>query len=234
MSYCVNCGVKLEQSLTACPLCLTPVINPKELQTVPSASPFPAAKGEIETVKKRDLAIWMSLVLGATSLSCFVLNLTVYQGSRWSYPVIGACGLLWVLLLPLMFSDIVTWKAALICDATAIIAYQYMLSLLTPTQYWFFRLALPITLWTFFLWGLCVLLYKKVSRALLATDLYFFMVTGLLCVGIELLIRQYAGQTFLITWSAIVFSVCFVICVALLAILSLAGLRNTVRKRLHF
>ena len=27
MSYCVNCGVKLDPSLERCPLCNTPVIN---------------------------------------------------------------------------------------------------------------------------------------------------------------------------------------------------------------
>lgn len=32
MSYCVNCGVELDRSLRACPLCNTPVINPRELE----------------------------------------------------------------------------------------------------------------------------------------------------------------------------------------------------------
>ena len=31
MSYCVNCGVKLDPSLKYCPLCNTPVINPHDL-----------------------------------------------------------------------------------------------------------------------------------------------------------------------------------------------------------
>lgn len=30
MSYCVNCGVELEKGCPACPLCDTPVINPRE------------------------------------------------------------------------------------------------------------------------------------------------------------------------------------------------------------
>ena len=36
MSYCVNCGVKLEESLTKCPLCNTPVINPNILKKMES------------------------------------------------------------------------------------------------------------------------------------------------------------------------------------------------------
>ena len=30
MSYCVNCGVELEKNCRECPLCDTPVINPRE------------------------------------------------------------------------------------------------------------------------------------------------------------------------------------------------------------
>ena len=34
MSYCVNCGVKLEETLNKCPLCNTPIINPNELKKI--------------------------------------------------------------------------------------------------------------------------------------------------------------------------------------------------------
>ena len=41
MSYCVNCGVKLDPSLKYCPLCNTPVINPHDLSKMQPISPFP-------------------------------------------------------------------------------------------------------------------------------------------------------------------------------------------------
>ena len=44
MSYCVNCGVELEPSLTSCPLCNTPVINPNELTEIKSRIPYPTQK----------------------------------------------------------------------------------------------------------------------------------------------------------------------------------------------
>ncbi len=34
MAYCVNCGVKLEETLTKCPLCNTPVYHPQEEEGV--------------------------------------------------------------------------------------------------------------------------------------------------------------------------------------------------------
>ena len=45
MSYCVNCGVKLDPSLVRCPLCNTPVINPNEVSHTHPVPPFPREKG---------------------------------------------------------------------------------------------------------------------------------------------------------------------------------------------
>ena len=57
MSYCVNCGVELEPSLTECPLCNTPVINPKELYNQKKTSPYPKERGQVDVVKRKDLTI---------------------------------------------------------------------------------------------------------------------------------------------------------------------------------
>ena len=78
MSYCVQCGVKLENSLKKCPLCNTPVINPNELiaGALPSGvSPFSTVKGEVEPMKKHDIGLWLTLVFGSTALACGILNL---------------------------------------------------------------------------------------------------------------------------------------------------------------
>ena len=58
MSYCVNCGVKLDPSLKYCPLCNTPVINPHDLSKMQPVSPFPKEKGQVEVVRRKDLAIF--------------------------------------------------------------------------------------------------------------------------------------------------------------------------------
>ena len=62
MSYCVNCGVELDASAEACPLCNTPVINPKEIPYSKKMTPFPKEKGQVELVKRKDLAILLSVV----------------------------------------------------------------------------------------------------------------------------------------------------------------------------
>ena len=72
MSYCVNCGVELDPSLTSCPLCNTPVVNPNETNTEKPDSPYPTDKGQVEMVKRKDLGILLSVVLSATSIpACY-------------------------------------------------------------------------------------------------------------------------------------------------------------------
>ena len=55
MSYCVNCGVELDASATKCPLCDTPVYNPKAPEPEKQPSPFPKEKGQVEVVKRKDI-----------------------------------------------------------------------------------------------------------------------------------------------------------------------------------
>ena len=70
--------------------------------------------------------------------------------------------------------------------------------------------------------------------AFLTTALYFFIETALLCVGLELLIEHYLQTPLRLVWSAIVLTICGVISIALLTILSRRRLREAVRRRLHF
>lgn len=235
MSYCVNCGVKLEQSLTVCPLCHTPVINPNDPRIQAVGSPtFSEKQGEVELARRKDAGIWITIVLLSSALTCLILNLTTFQGIRWALPVIGACILLWVFLCPKMLYTRLPWSIALTLDGICILAYEFSLSRLTKDSRWFVELALPITL----LAGVFLLVYfllcKLVSRSALAVVLYFFIETAFLNVGIELLTDRFLGLELRLGWSAIVFSVCTIISIALIAILSIARLRNTVRKRLHF
>ena len=80
MSYCVNCGVELEENARECPLCSTPVVNPRE-QTRRDASAFPEQKGQVETVKRKDLGLLLSMVILASVATCGILNLLVFKST---------------------------------------------------------------------------------------------------------------------------------------------------------
>ena len=69
MSYCVNCGVELDASATKCPLCDTPVYNPKAPEPATQPSPFPKEKGQVEVVKRKDLGVLLTVIV----LACFTV-----------------------------------------------------------------------------------------------------------------------------------------------------------------
>ena len=237
MSYCVECGVKLEQSLKSCPLCQTPVINPNELakaSDINTIGPFASEKGEVEPMKKYDIGLWLTLVFGSTAIACGLLNFLVFNYNYWSIPVIGACIILWIFFCPRMFLPKIPVSINLTISGASVILYELAITLMTQQDRWFFELVLPITLVLFGLAALFYLLYRYASSSLIASALYFFVDVAILSVAIECFVDRFVGQNMHIFWSAIVLSVCAVIAVALAAILSIKRLRITVRKRLHF
>ncbi len=234
MSYCVNCGVKLEPSLTECPLCNTPVINPKELYDKKKTSPYSKQRGQVDVVKRKDLAILSSIVLIATSISCLLLNLFVFSGNMWSLFIIGACLLLFVLIFPAVIYTKLPIYISLLFDGIAVGFYLYMITFNTASTEWFLGLALPILLLFTILVEIFALLLRSFPVSFITTALYFFAEAALLCVGIELLIHHYFDTALRLTWSAVVLTVCSVIAILLITVLSRRRLRDAVRRRLHF
>ncbi|MCM1134223.1 MAG: DUF6320 domain-containing protein [Clostridium sp.] len=234
MSYCVNCGVELEPSLTECPLCNTPVINPKELYNLKHTSPYPQKKGQVDVVKKTDLTILLCIILIATSLSCLALNFFVFSQSMWSLFIIGACLIIFVFAIPVIIYTRLPIYISLLFDGIAVGFYLYMITFNTAENEWFFRLALPIVALVTILVEIFTLLLRSFPVSALTTALYLFSEIAFLCVGVELLIRHYTNAPLKLVWSAVVLTVCCVIVVMLLTMLSRRRLRDAVRRRLHF
>ena len=234
MSYCVNCGVKLEESLTKCPLCNTPVINPNILKKMEPTPAYPQKSATMEEARRHDRGILLTIVLSATAISCGLLNLLVFRSGMWSLLIIGACILIWVFALPTVIYSRIPIYFSLLFDGFAVAIYLYMISRVTPSEHWFFSLALPITLLVTFEMIVFAFLYRKVSHSFLAIALYFFIEMPILCIGIELLTRLYFAAPVRLVWSAIVLVPCVVIVFALITVLSRKRLRDSIRRRLHF
>jgi len=234
MSYCVNCGVKLDDALNKCPLCNTPVINPKELKKMGPISPFPTKHGETEKVKTKDIIILTSVFLATTAICCMLLNYLVFSKTLWSIPIVGLCAFIWVIGIPPIAFEKMPIYISMLIDGLAMAGYLYMLSFMTSNKAWLTKLALPITALATALILTFTLLVKKVSSSILATALYFYVMVPVLCIGIELLVWHYYGKPLHITWSAIVLVPCLIIDIVLITVLSRKRLREAVRRRLHF
>lgn len=235
MSYCVNCGVELDASAKECPLCNTPVLNPRELEKIMLAQqPFPTRKGPVETVKRKDLGILMTMVALAAAVTCGALNALVFRGNLWSLAVIGICVVLWVILVPVFIYVKQPVYVSILFDGLAVMAYLYMLTYLTGTGEWFLDLGVPIVLLVTAVVEAAAVCIRRLPRSFLTVSLYLFTAAGLLCVGLEILIDGYVGGRIALSWSAVVLTVTTILDIAIITMLSRRRLRNAVRRRLHF
>ncbi len=253
MSYCVNCGVELDASARECPLCNTPVLNPEDyggyaalaakLSRIPRVSsgsgketetPFPKEKGQVETVNRKDLGILLSMVVLATAATCGILNALVFRGVLWSLTVIGACVVLWVIMIPAVIYKGQSIYVSLLYDGAAVSIYLYMLAYLTRSKGWVWGLGIPITVLVTVILELITLCIRKLPRSFLTVALYLFTATGLLCMGLEILIDRYLERDIALSWSAVVLTVCAILDITVITMLSRRHLREEMRRRLHF
>ena len=234
MSYCVNCGVELEASLRECPLCHTPVMNPKELNKETPPSPYPTDKGQVEVVIRKDLGILITVVLAATSVTCLILNLLVFNSSLWSLIVIGSCLCLFVFTFPAIFYIKLPIYAILLSDGASVMVYLFLITFVTESDVWFHQLGLPIVVIVTTLAEVFALLARIFPFTVLSCALYLCIGIPAFCVALELLICRMLERFYRISWSAVVLTVCVIIDFALVTILAKRRLRNEVRRRLHF
>ncbi|MCM1112967.1 MAG: DUF6320 domain-containing protein [Muribaculum sp.] len=233
MSYCVNCGVELDSGAGKCPLCGTPVINPAEPERAEAAA-FPAQKGVVEPADRKDLAVFVSVFVLATAITCGLLNLLVFPGMMWSLAVIGGCMVLWVGLFPALISRKLSLYGAILLDGLAVALYLYLLARMIGLYGWCFGLGLPIVALAVVLAELMTLCIRKFPCSFLNVALYVDAAAGLLCLGLEILIDRYLHGTFVWGWSAVVMTVCLILGITIVTLLSRKRLRGEVRRRLHF
>ena len=234
MSYCVNCGVELQASADRCPLCDTLVINPRDLERLKEGqTPFPIEKGQVEEVKRKDVAILLTAILAATAAICGVLNALSFKGSLWSLAVGGVCVVLWVILIPVVIYEKQPIYISLFLDGVVVALFLYTLTYLVGSDRWFFGLALPITVLVTVIGELLTVCIRKLPSSFLAGCLELFTAAGLMCMGIEILIDRFLEQSIALSWSAVVLTVCGILDIAFITMLTRKRLRHAIYKRLH-
>lgn len=126
MSYCVNCGVELDQSAKKCALCSTPVINPNITKAPAEDKPFSENLQIPESMKKRFIAFFVSVALLIPNIVMFFLNVFFIRDGFWSLYVMSACALVWVIfILPFFIKKkppLLLWGF----DTVAVTAFAYI------------------------------------------------------------------------------------------------------------
>ena len=99
MSYCVNCGVELDQSAKKCALCSTPVINPNIKEDTSAEKPFSDIIQIPKSIKKEFVAFVISVIMLIPNIVMLFLNIFFIRGGFWSVYVAVSSLLLWVLFV---------------------------------------------------------------------------------------------------------------------------------------
>ncbi len=234
MSYCVNCGVELDATLSACPLCHTKVYHPDHPADTTGPKPYPSTRGVSEPVKRREFTILMTIVCATVSVVCGLLNFLLFSSGAWSLYVIGVCILLWIFLMPAFFPESSNLLLNLTIDGLGLGVYLGCISLLHPGNGWFLQLALP----TVILATVALEIFFSIAYAGNSTTIRrsvaFFTLLAIFCVSLEIMIDLYVKESVFLFWSVIVLACCIAIDIVLVTISLQQGLRSEIRKRMHF
>lgn len=176
MSYCVNCGVKLAESEQECPLCETPVLNPRARERE-NYTPYPP-RVDTQKINRSFIAVLGLLILLVPVVVTFVFDLLPDFRINWSLYVMGASMVLYVFVfVPMYFQkDLVYLFIAM--DGLAVCLYLALIAWLTDGIGWLLNAALPIAVATGTLVDCATLIFRiKKLRVLPKYAILCFMLS---------------------------------------------------------
>lgn len=197
--YCANCGVKLADSLAACPLCGTRAYHP-DIDRTPTEGQYPR---EVYPRKQKRSLLGPGILTFLFLLPLLIVPLCDLQINghvTWSGFVTGAVLVGYVaLILPTWFArpNMVIFVP---CDFAAAALYLLYVALATGGN-WFLSLALPVTGGVGLIVTAVVALCKYVPKGSLYTFGGALMALGGFMVLIEWLINLTFGLPKFMGWS---------------------------------
>ena len=233
MSYCVNCGVELDATAEVCPLCQTPVCNPRQPVDRKGPMPFPKERGEVSLASRWEVAILISAMFASVAVCCGLLNLFLRTSHIWSLYVIGAAVMLWVFIVPPLMWRGMPAPVVAVSDVAAVGLYLLLIALELDGLDWYLRLALPIVALLGVIVLTLVILLRDHRRSILSSIALIIGAAGLFIVGLELLGDLYIHGSWGPSWSLVVLIVTAALEIPLMVVRRVPGLREEVRRRFH-
>lgn len=233
MSYCVNCGVKLDDTASFCPLCHTPVVNPNQSADAAAPKPFPTEPGEVAPVSKWELALLISAMFASVAVCCAILNIFLPAERTWSLYVIGAAVMLWIWFVPPLLLRGMHLCFRLMLDVAAVGIYVFLISIDLDGLAWFMGLALPIILLGGAVMLFLGLMMRDRRRSILTSVTLIIGAVGVFLVGVEFFADHYLMGMWTPGWSLVVLTVCVALVIPLVIVRRVPSLREEVRRRFH-
>ncbi len=214
MSYCVNCGVELDDSAKKCALCSTPVINPNAAVSPEDAiDPFPVRMVIPAGVRRRYAAFIISMVFLIPNIVCLIINLLFNFGYLWATYLNATSAIVWLLFVfPFLLKKPKSYIIIPI-DAVGVILYTAVFYSVQHGESWLFKLAIPLILvvFTFVFSVVEWIKHKRLDWPMLVISILIQL--SVLSFAIELLFRYYYEASLLPVISIIVSACCLALVV---------------------
>ena len=180
--YCVKCGVRLQEGVSSCPLCRTPVWNPDETkkeELYPDSLPRHTREASLAG------AAAMTVVCAIAAAVVLIVCFRLYGALRWGSYAIGGILLFYVAaVLPGWFRHPRS-EVFVPVDFAAAALYTLLICLQTG-GHWFLSFALPVLLLSCLLTTALICLLKYVRRGKFYIFGGFLVLLGSFTVLVEL------------------------------------------------
>ncbi len=218
MSYCVNCGVELDESAKKCALCDTPVINPKK-PVSEEQTPFSKIEHIPASLNHRFIAYIISVALFIPNIVCFLSNAVFRSGGFWSLYVNATSFLVWVLLVFPFFTKKLRPYLMWFVDTIGVAFYVYFFFVLgfeKENSGWYYNCALPIILTASFLILIFMLWLKRKNRHWVLKSTAVMIIIAVLSLVSGCVIEYAASIPHAFDVAVIIFVSCFIAIVFLI------------------
>jgi hypothetical protein len=207
MSFCVNCGVALEDDMKQCPLCGTPagafqVRNPATQRLRDVNLITETIRPENRSLLQRILWQVTSILLLSGIISTLIIDLTINKTITWSVYPVTVCIIIFSYASLFAF-----WNARRVFQIIAGLlissAMFVALELLLPQSNWPLQLGLPLLCAVNFVAIVLIISIDRTKHKGLNVVAYSCVAIAVLCISIEFVVSFYNGNM-LLRWSVIV------------------------------
>lgn len=241
MSYCVNCGVRLNQAEKVCPLCECPVVNPLKPEELPEHQerPYPKRKDTIKNIVDRSFIISViSFLYLLPIVICIAVDFILSRAITWSLISTIGVVLCWaIIFLPY----IMNWEYTLLylsIDLGFAVALFLSIAWYTGDSDWVLTLAIPIAVTIFVILNMMVYGIKIKLIHGLYIGTFMLSAVGVLSIIVELVVwnfrRHYISpESPFVYWSVYVFISCIIIAGLLCYIEKKKAVKRGLEKTFH-
>ena len=204
MSYCINCGVELEEDVSSCPLCGFPVGKENITEIMDKSEHYPS---DIILLHKKETRrhIWelSGIITFSGIVVCTIVDLVIHKNLSWSLYADTSILASWICLTLILLAF---RKYFLIVPGllVSMLTMLFLFNLFSSPVNWFYGIALPVTIALFISVIIISLLWKVAHfRGFNILAIAFLVLSGF-CIVSEVFIDKYISGEVDIRWSAIV------------------------------